>query len=70
MWQSEYMIHERHKDLLRSAEQARLARMARAERPSVSRWLARLFAAVHRPRLIDVELQPPCPQPCAELGGV
>lgn len=70
MWQTEYMIHERRKDLLRTAEQARLARVMRAEHPSVLRWFARVFAAVRRPRLIDVELQQPCPTPCAELGGV
>ncbi len=65
MWHTEYMIHEHRKDMLRVAEQVRLARLARAERPPLTRWLTRVFAVVRRPSMIEPV---PCPQPCAELG--
>jgi hypothetical protein len=70
MWQSEYMIHEHRKDMLRIADQARLARLVRAERPPITRWLTHVFAIVRRPPMIELETQRPCPPPCAEMGRV
>lgn len=66
MWQTEYMIHEHRKELLRVAAQVRLARLVRTERPPFTRWLIRVFAAFRRPPMIEMEMQ----QPCAEAGSV
>lgn len=67
MWQT-YMIHEHRKDMLCIAEQIRLARLARGERQSLTRWLNPVFAVFRRPSMIEIEPLP-CPQPCAEVGG-